>query len=114
MLIVLQKNQKKNGIKNENLDKTKYFLETMKNFYEKTSNFYLDLFSLDNILMSELNDKNEICINMGEPNFNWDKIPLLREMNNKNLNLKINDINKKEITGGFSLSVGNPHVVFFV
>ena len=66
------------------------------------------------ILQAELRDKNLVSLNMGQPIFNWDKIPLLREMNNKNLNLKINDINKKEITGGFSLSVGNPHVVFFV
>ena len=66
------------------------------------------------ILQAELKDKNLVSLNMGQPIFNWDKIPLLREMNNKNLNLKINDINKKEITGGFSLSVGNPHVVFFV
>ena len=35
-------------------------------------------------------------------------------MDNKNLNIKINSINKKEVVGGFSLSVGNPHVVFFV
>ena len=66
------------------------------------------------ILQAELKDKNLVSLNMGQPIFNWDKIPLLREMNNKNLNLKIYDINKKEITGGFSLSVGNPHVVFFV
>ena len=66
------------------------------------------------ILQAELNDKNLVCINMGQPNFEWDKIPLVKKMNNKNLEIKINDVDGKEITGGFSLSVGNPHIIFFV
>jgi diaminopimelate epimerase len=51
---------------------------------------------------------------MGKPNFKWDKIPLSKEMNYKNLNIKIDSKDGKEIIGGFSLSVGNPHVIFFV
>ena len=35
-------------------------------------------------------------------------------MDNKNLQIKINNIHGKEFVGGFSLNVGNPHVVFFV
>jgi len=66
------------------------------------------------ILKAELNHKNLVSINMGEPNFKWDKIPLLKEMDNKNLQIKINSIDGKEIIGGFSLSIGNPHVIFFV
>lgn len=66
------------------------------------------------ILEAKLNDKNLVSINMGQPNFEWDKIPLSKEMDNKNLKIKINNIDGKEITGGFSLSVGNPHVIFFV
>ena len=66
------------------------------------------------ILQAELNDKNLVCINMGQPNFEWDKIPLVKKMDNKNLEIKINGVDGKEITGGFALSVGNPHIVFFV
>ena len=66
------------------------------------------------ILQAELNDKNLVCINMGQPNFEWNKIPLVKKMDNKNLKIKINGIDGKEIAGGFSLSVGNPHIVFFV
>ena len=66
------------------------------------------------ILQAELNDKNLVCINMGQPNFEWNKIPLLKKMDNKNLEIKINDSDGKEIKGGFSLNVGNPHVIFFV
>ena len=35
-------------------------------------------------------------------------------MNNENLKIKINSIDGKEFVGGFSLSIGNPHVIFFV
>jgi len=65
-------------------------------------------------LQAELNDKNLVTLNMGQPNFLWSKIPLLKEMDNKNLKIKINSNDGKEFIGGFSLSIGNPHVVFFV
>ena len=66
------------------------------------------------ILKAELNNKDLVTIAMGQPNFQWNKIPLLKEMNNKNLKLKIKTIDGKEFFGGFSLNVGNPHVIFFV
>jgi len=66
------------------------------------------------ILQAELDIKNLVSINMGQPNFEWKKIPLLKEMDNKNLKIKINSKDGKEVFGGFSLSIGNPHVVFFV
>tara|TARA_B100001123_G_scaffold408377_1_gene501515 strand:+ start:45 stop:872 length:828 start_codon:yes stop_codon:yes gene_type:complete len=66
------------------------------------------------ILKAELNDKNLVSINIGEPNFEWNKIPLSKKMDYKNLKIKIKSINNKLIEGGFSLSVGNPHVIFFV
>jgi len=66
------------------------------------------------ILQTELNDKNLVSINMGQPNFEWNKIPLIKQMDNKNLEIKINNNIGKEIKGGFSLSIGNPHIVFFV
>ena len=66
------------------------------------------------ILEAELNDNNLVSINMGLPNFKWDKIPLVKNMDNKNLKIKIKNIEGKEIIGGFSLNIGNPHIIFFV
>ena len=66
------------------------------------------------ILQAELKSDNLVKINMGKPNFDWKKIPLLKNIDNKNLKIKIKSKNGKEFVGGFSLSVGNPHVVFFV
>ena len=53
---------------------------------------------------------NEVRINMGTPFFNWDKIPLIKKMDNTNLKISINNEDKI----GFALNVGNPHVIFFV
>jgi len=65
-------------------------------------------------LKATLNEKNLVGINMGQPNFKWDKIPLLKEMDYKNLKIKINNNDGNEVVGGFALSMGNPHLVFFV
>jgi diaminopimelate epimerase len=66
------------------------------------------------ILQAKLDNKNLVSINMGQPNFDWKKIPLLKEIDNKNLKIKINSTDGKETVGGFSLSLGNPHIIFFV
>ena len=66
------------------------------------------------ILQAELKNDNSIKINMGQPSFDWKKIPMSKEINNKNLEIKIKNLDGEEIVGGFSLSVGNPHVIFFV
>ena len=80
----------------------------------ENNNKKISLGTKGGILQAELNEKNLVCINMGQPNFKWDKIPLVKNMDNKNLEIKISDLDGAEITGGFSLSVGNPHVIFFV
>ena len=41
-------------------------------------------------------------------------IPISKELNTKNLNLKIKDKYSVDHVGGTAVNVGNPHVVFFV
>ena len=36
------------------------------------------------------------------------------KLNTNNLNIKINDRNNKEYSGGTAVNVGNPHIIFFV
>ena len=66
------------------------------------------------ILHAILDDDNLAQINMGQPNFEWKQIPLSKEMDNKNLKIKFKNNEGKEFIGGFSLSIGNPHIIFFV
>ena len=68
----------------------------------KTNNRFLDA----NIV----GDFN-VELGMGKPIFDWDKIPLIKKLDHDNINFKIDD---KIFTNGFSLNVGNPHIVFFV
>ena len=81
---------------------------------KENNNKKISLKTKAGILQAELNNKNLVSIDMGQPNFEWNKIPLSKKMNNKNLEIKINSIDEKEVISGFSLSVGNPHVIFFV
>ena len=52
-----------------------------------------------------------VKLDMGQPIFQWDKIPLSEKLNNNKIDLIIND---KSFNNGFCLNVGNPHIVFFV
>ena len=81
---------------------------------KENNNKEISLRTKAGILKAKLDNNNLVNINMGQPNFEWKQIPLLKEMDNKNLKIKISRIDGKEIIGGFSLSIGNPHVVFFV
>ena len=81
---------------------------------KESDNKKISLRTKVDILRAELNDKNLVRINMGQPNFKWEKIPLSKDMDNKNLKIKVNSTDNKEIEGGFSLSIGNPHIIFFV
>jgi len=53
----------------------------------------------------------DVKLGMGKPIFDWDKIPLIKKLDHNNITLKIDD---KIFADGFSLNVGNPHIVFFV
>jgi diaminopimelate epimerase len=62
------------------------------------------------ILAAKLSDKTEVSIDMGIPNFDWKKIPLSKKMNNAKIKIKTKNLG---ILTGYTLSVGNPHVIFF-
>ena len=66
------------------------------------------------LLKSQILDNNIVTTNIGVAKFSWKEIPLSKELDNKNLKIKILDNNKKELVGGYALSVGNPHLIFFV
>ena len=53
----------------------------------------------------------DVELAMGKPIFEWDKIPLSKKIDHSDVTLNIND---KIFTNGFSLNIGNPHIIFFV
>ena len=50
-------NSIKNFLKNENIDKTINYIETLNSFYKNLSEFFLILLSLDKLLINDLNNK---------------------------------------------------------
>ena len=66
------------------------------------------------ILKSEILGNNLVITEIGKAKINWNEIPLSKEYDTKNLNIKINDLDNKEYLGGTAVNVGNPHVIFFV
>ena len=72
------------------------------------------LTTLPGNLKSEILGNNLVTTEMGEAKTKWNEIPLSDELDIKNLNIKINDLNNNEYSGGTAVNVGNPHVVFFV
>jgi len=72
------------------------------------------LTTLSGNLKSEILGSNLVTTEIGNAKIKWHEIPLSGELNTKNLNIKINDLNNKEHSGGIAINVGNPHVIFFV
>lgn len=63
------------------------------------------------LLNAKIVGEFDVQLEMGKPVFDWNKIPLKENLDHKNITLKIDG---KEFSDGFSLNVGNPHIVFFV
>ena len=72
------------------------------------------LTTLSGNLKSKILGNNLVTTEIGNAKTKWNEIPLSDEFNTKNLNIKINDLNNNEHSGGTAINVGNPHVIFFV
>ena len=70
--------------------------------------------TLSGNLKSEILGNNLVTTEIGQAKNQWNEIPMLKESNTLNLNIKIDDINKNQYYGGTAVNVGNPHVIFFV
>ena len=70
--------------------------------------------TLSGNLKSNISENNIVTTEIGKAKINWDEIPLSENLDTKNLNIKINDVNDKSHLGGTAVNVGNPHIIFFV
>jgi diaminopimelate epimerase len=55
-----------------------------------------------------------VSVDMGEPRLGWDQIPLAEEMDTKGIELQIGPIDAPHLHTPGCVSMGNPHVMFFV
>jgi diaminopimelate epimerase len=81
---------------------------------KENGNKTIILTTLSGNLKSEILGNNLVTTEIGNAKIKWNEIPLTNELDTKNLNIKINDVNNNEHFGGTAVNVGNPHVIFFV
>jgi diaminopimelate epimerase len=81
---------------------------------KENNNKEIILWTSSGPLKSKILKNNLIETEIGIPKTNWNEIPLSKNLDTKNLNIKILDKNNFKFTGGTAINVGNPHIVFFV
>jgi diaminopimelate epimerase len=58
--------------------------------------------------------ERQVSVDMGEPRLRWDEIPLAEEMDTRGIELQVGPIDAPHLHTPGCVSMGNPHVVFFV
>ena len=81
---------------------------------KENGNKEIILWTSSGALKSQILDNNLVETEIGIAKTNWNEIPLNKNLDTKNLNIKIVNKNNIEHIGGTSVNVGNPHVIFFV
>ena len=74
----------------------------------------ISLVTSEGELKSDIIGNNLVETGIGFGKTNWNEIPLAKNVNTKNLQIEILDNDNKSHIGGTAISVGNPHVIFFV
>ena len=74
----------------------------------------ISLVTSEGELKSDIISDNLVETGIGFGKTNWNEIPLTKNVNTKNLQIEILDNDNKSHIGGTAISVGNPHVIFFV
>jgi diaminopimelate epimerase len=67
------------------------------------------------ILNAEEHDDGSISVDMGKPEFRWDKIPLSEEFaDTRRIELQIGPIDAPVLHSPSAMAIGNPHAIFWV
>jgi len=67
------------------------------------------------LLLAETDDSGMISVDMGEPCFDWEKIPLAEEFRDtRAIELQIGPVDAPVLHSPSVVNVGNPHAVFWV
>ncbi len=70
--------------------------------------------TLGGLTTARLQQDGAITVDMGEPRLAWDQIPLAEEMDTRGIELQVGPIDAPVLHTPGAVSMGNPHVVFFM
>ena len=75
---------------------------------------HADFHTAERALRATAAGENRVSVDMGEPRLDWREIPLSEDMDTRNIELQIGPIDSPRLHTPGAVSMGNPHVVFFV
>ena len=81
---------------------------------KENNNKEIILWTSSGALKSKILGGNLVETEIGIPKTNWNEIPLNKNLDTTNLNIRIVNKHNIEHLGGTSVNVGNPHIIFFV
>jgi diaminopimelate epimerase len=82
---------------------------------EQTGRCDLNFETNAGLLHSHVDTRNRITVDMGEPRFRWDEIPLAEAFHDtRKIELQIGPLGKPILHSPSVVNVGNPHAVFWV
>ena len=81
---------------------------------KENNNKEIMLWTSSGLLKSKILGNNLVETEIGISKTKWNEIPLSKDLDTKNLDIKILDKNNSEFVGGTAINVGNPHIIFFV
>ncbi len=71
--------------------------------------------SISGVLDAHFESEERITVNMGQPRFNWDQIPVSEEFaDTRNVELQIGPIDDPVLHTPSLANIGNPHAVFWI
>jgi diaminopimelate epimerase len=70
--------------------------------------------TLGGVVTGEDAGERRIAVDMGAPGLDWTEIPLAEAMDTRNIELQVGPIDAPHLHTPGAVSMGNPHVVFFV
>ncbi|HWA60271.1 MAG TPA: diaminopimelate epimerase [Caulobacteraceae bacterium] len=70
--------------------------------------------TVSGVLQVSRADDKAVTVDMGEPGLDWTQIPLAEEMDTRGVELQVGPIDDPVLHTPGCVSMGNPHVVFFV
>ncbi|NWH09552.1 MAG: diaminopimelate epimerase [Alphaproteobacteria bacterium] len=80
----------------------------------ETGKSALILRTRDRDLFCRILPDGRVTVDMGEPKFDWQDIPLAERMDTRNLDIKLGPIDAPVLFGPSAVNMGNPHCLFFV
>jgi diaminopimelate epimerase len=66
------------------------------------------------VVEAERAGPSAVAVDMGRPRLDWREVPLAEEMDTRNIELQVGPIDAPHLHTPGAVSMGNPHVVFFV